>query len=115
MKKYKDIGIYDFSDYAEEITGNALFEINGRAEVENSDKGVAGAKPGAGGGIGQSGSVSVSIGNFNSLDDAKGAYTAFGGSGGPTGTSIGLDIIKNLKNEYVGSVISLGELNESSM
>ena len=62
----------------------------------------------AGGGIGQSGSVSVSIGNFNSLDDAKGAYTAFGGSGGPTGTSIGLDIIKNLKNEYVGSVISLG-------
>ena len=48
MKKYKDIGIYDFSDYAEEITGNALFEINGGAEVENSDKGVAGAKPGAG-------------------------------------------------------------------
>lgn len=29
MKKYKDIGIYDFSDYAEEITGDALFEING--------------------------------------------------------------------------------------
>ena len=48
IKKYKDIGIYDFSDYAEEITGNALFEINGGAEVENSDKGVAGAKPGAG-------------------------------------------------------------------
>ena len=48
MKKYKNIGIYDFSDYAEEITRNALFEINGGAEVENSDKGVAGAKPGAG-------------------------------------------------------------------
>ena len=46
MKKYKDIDIYDFSDYAEEITGNALFKINGGAEVENSDKGVAGAKPG---------------------------------------------------------------------
>ena len=46
MKKYKDIGIYDFSDYAEEITSNALFKINGGAEVENSDKGVAGAKPG---------------------------------------------------------------------
>ena len=46
MKNYKDIGIYDFSDYAEEITGNALFKINGGAEVENSDKGVAGAKPG---------------------------------------------------------------------
>lgn len=37
---------YDFSDYAEEITGDALFKINGGAEVENSDKGVAGAKPG---------------------------------------------------------------------
>lgn len=114
MKKnqpYKNLN-YDFSDYAEEITGNALFEINGGAEIENSDKGVAGAKTEAGGGIGQSGSVSLSIGNFNSLDDAKGAYTAFGGSGGPTGTSIGLDIIKNLKNEYAGSVISLGELNE---
>ena len=46
MKKYKDFGVYDFSDYAEEITGNALFKINGGAEVENSDKGVAGAKPG---------------------------------------------------------------------
>ena len=37
---------YDFSDYAEEITGNALFKINGGAEVENSHEGVAGAKPG---------------------------------------------------------------------
>ena len=46
MKKYKDLCDYDFSDYAEEITGDALFKINGGAEVENSDKGVAGAKPG---------------------------------------------------------------------
>ena len=46
MKKYKDIGIYDFSDYAEEITGDALFKINGGAEVENSNEGIAGAKPG---------------------------------------------------------------------
>ncbi len=46
MKKYKDIGIYNFSDYAEEITWDALFKINGGAEVENSNKGVAGAKPG---------------------------------------------------------------------
>ena len=45
MKKYKDLCDYDFSDYAEEITGDALFKINGGAEVENSDKGVAGAKP----------------------------------------------------------------------
>ena len=46
MKKYKDIGVYDFSDYAEEITGDALFEINGGAEVENSHEGVAGANVG---------------------------------------------------------------------
>ena len=31
MKKYKDYGVYDFSDYAEEITGDALFKINGGA------------------------------------------------------------------------------------
>lgn len=31
MKNYKDFGIYDFSDYAEEITGEALFKINGGA------------------------------------------------------------------------------------
>ena len=46
MKKFKEFGIYDFSDYAEGITGNALFKINGGAEVENSHEGVAGAKPG---------------------------------------------------------------------
>ena len=107
MKKYKDIGIYDFSDYAEEITGNALFEINGRAEVENSDKGVAGAKPGAGGGIGQSGSVSVSVGNFKSLEDAKGTYGCIGGSGGTSGFSIGGDAIIS-KNGIVGLAFSVG-------
>lgn len=31
-------GIYDFSDYAEEITGAALFKINGGAQVENSNE-----------------------------------------------------------------------------
>ena len=107
MKKYKDIGIYDFSDYAEEITGNALFEINGGAEVENSDKGVAGAKPGAGGGIGQSGSVSVSVGNFKSLEDAKGTYGCIGGSGGTSGFSIGGDAIIS-KNGIVGLAFSVG-------
>ena len=46
MKKYKDFGVYDFSDYAEEITGDAVFKINGGGKVENSHEGVAGAKPG---------------------------------------------------------------------
>ena len=27
MKKYKDLCDYDFSDYAEEITGDALFKM----------------------------------------------------------------------------------------
>ena len=46
MKKYKDIGIYDFSDYAEEITGDALFKINGGAQIENSIEAQANAKVG---------------------------------------------------------------------
>ena len=46
MKKYKDIGVYDFSDYAEEITGNALFKINGGAQIENSIEAQANAKVG---------------------------------------------------------------------
>ena len=46
MKNHNNADIYDFSDYAEEITGDALFKINGGAEVENSHEGVAGAKPG---------------------------------------------------------------------
>lgn len=29
MKNYKELGIYDFSDYAEEITGEELIKING--------------------------------------------------------------------------------------
>ena len=28
MKNHKNADIYDFSDYAEEITGDALFKIN---------------------------------------------------------------------------------------
>lgn len=31
MKNYKDFGVYDFNDYAEEITGDELFKINGGA------------------------------------------------------------------------------------
>ena len=46
MKNYKNICIYDFSDYAEEITGNELFKINGGAEIENTIKAQANAKPG---------------------------------------------------------------------
>ena len=37
---------YDFSDYAEEITGNALFKINGGAQIENSIEAQANAKVG---------------------------------------------------------------------
>lgn len=37
---------YDFSDYAEEITGNALFKINGGAQIENSVEAQANARVG---------------------------------------------------------------------
>ena len=50
MKKYKDIGIYDFSDYEEEITGEDLIKINGGSsscggstpvsEMKTSTKGI---------------------------------------------------------------------------
>lgn len=46
MKKYIDIGVYDFSDYAEEITWDALFKINGGAQIENSIEAQANAKVG---------------------------------------------------------------------
>ena len=46
MKKYKDFGVYDFSDYAEEITGDALFKINGGAQIENSVEAQANARVG---------------------------------------------------------------------
>ena len=48
MKKnqtYKNLN-YDFSDYAEEITGDALFMINGGAQIENSIEAQANAKVG---------------------------------------------------------------------
>ena len=46
MKKSQSTQNYDLSDY-EEITGNALFKINGGGEqVENSHEAVAKAKPG---------------------------------------------------------------------
>ena len=46
MKKYKNADFYDFSDYAEEITGDALFKINGGAQVENSIEAQANAQVG---------------------------------------------------------------------
>ena len=46
MKKYIDIGVYDFSDYAEEITWDALFKIYGGAQIENSIEAQANAKVG---------------------------------------------------------------------
>ena len=36
MKNHSNFGIYDFSDYSE-ITGDALYQINGGAQIENSN------------------------------------------------------------------------------
>ena len=45
IQKHKTLD-YDFSDYAEEITGNALFKINGGAQIENSVEAQANARVG---------------------------------------------------------------------
>lgn len=45
MKKHNNYANYNFSDYSE-ITGDALYTINGGAQVENTMEGVANAKPG---------------------------------------------------------------------
>ena len=91
MKKYKDIGIYDFSDYAEEITGDALFKINGGAEVENSHEGVAGAKP-------EDWTFNPVVKEYNKLDYLmKGIYIIFVFLLSPTITIQLIEISKLLK------------------
>ena len=62
MKKYKDIGIYDFSDYAEEITGKDLIKINGGSSSCNGSGPENGGVSAASGGSGSKGSGSSSIG-----------------------------------------------------
>ena len=62
MKKYKDIGIYDFSDYAEEITGEDLIKINGGSSSCNGSGPENGGSSAASGGSGSKGSGSSSIG-----------------------------------------------------
>ena len=63
MKKYKDIGIYDFSDYAEEITGEDLIKINGGSSSCNGGGGSGnGGSSATSGGSGSKGSGSSSIG-----------------------------------------------------
>jgi hypothetical protein len=61
---------------------------------------------GAGGGI--SGSVTASMGVYNSLDVAKGAYIEFGGSAGE-GIVGGVDVVTNIRaNEVIGGTASVG-------
>ncbi len=61
----------------------------------------------AGIGIGYSGSVTLTVGAFKSVEDAHGPYFAVGLSGGEA-VSIGADLILNLDEEVIGGTVSGG-------
>lgn len=62
MKNHKNADIYDFSDYAEEITGEDLIKINGGSSSCNGSGPGNGGSSAASGGSGSKGSGSSSIG-----------------------------------------------------
>ena len=82
MKKYKDIGIYDFSDYAEEITGEDLIKINGGSSSCNGGGGSSATS----GGSGSKGSGSSSIGASSGSCGGGGSPSVPSGSRGNSGS-----------------------------
>ena len=84
MKKYKDIGIYDFSDYAEEITGEDLIKINGGSSSCNGSGPENGGVSAASGGSGSKGSGSPLIGA--SSGSCGGSPSVPSGSSGNSGS-----------------------------
>ena len=104
MKKYKDIGIYDFSDYAEEITGEDLIKINGGSSSCNGSGPENGGVSAASGGSGSKGSGSSSIGassgscggggspsvpSGSRRNSGLGSYTSGSGSGSAPSSNTG--------------------------
>ena len=104
MKKYKDIGIYDFSDYAEEITGEDLIKINGGSSSCNGSGPENGGVSAASGGSGSKGSGSSSIGassgscggggspsvpSGSRRNSGLGSYTSGSGSGSAPSSGTG--------------------------
>ena len=84
MKKYKDFGIYDFSDYAEEITGEDLIKINGGSSSCNGSGPENGGVSAASGGSGSKGSGSPLIGA--SSGSCGGSPSVPSGSSGNSGS-----------------------------
>ena len=75
MKTYQDFGVYDFSDYAEEITGVDLIKINGGSSSCN------GSGPGNGG--------SPSVPSGSSGNSGSGFSTSGSGSGSAPSSGTG--------------------------
>ena len=87
MKKYKDIGIYDFSDYAEEITGEDLIKINGGSSSCNGGGGSEnGGSSASSGGSGSKGSGSSSIEPSSGSCGGGGSPSVPSGSSGNSGS-----------------------------
>ena len=86
MKKYKDFGIYDFSDYAEEITGEDLIKINGGSSSCNGSGPENGGVSAASGGSGSKGSGSSSIGASSGSCGGGGSPSVPSGSRGNSGS-----------------------------
>ena len=85
MKNYKDIGIYDFSDYAEEITGDALFKINGGASSCGGGSSGGSVTSSSGG----SGTSTVSSTSGSCGGGSSGAGSSSGTYSGTTSSSSG--------------------------
>ena len=104
MKKYKDLCEYDFSDYAEEITGDALFKINGGASscgggssggsVTSSSGGsgtstVSSTSGSCGGGSSSAGSSSGTYSGTKSTSSSTGGDSVSGGTTSSSGSCNG--------------------------
>ena len=104
MKKYKDFGVYDFSDYAEEITGEELFKINGGASscgggssggsVTSSSGGsgtstVSSTSGSCGGGSSSAGSSSGTCSGTTSTSSSTGGGSVSGGTTSSSGSCNG--------------------------
>jgi hypothetical protein len=64
------------------------------------------ASAGLGGGM--SGSVSVTMGTFESREVAHGPYFEAGGSADVAGVSVGVDVVTKIKGDVIGDVVSVG-------
>ena len=86
-KHYQNFGIYDFSDYAEEITGEDLIKINGGSSSCNGGGGSGnGGSSATSGGSGSKGSGSSSIGASSGSCGGGGSPSVPSGSRGNSGS-----------------------------